>query len=60
MDWTKPLHDARPMCFDCHLVLAGDCRGKWGGLRRRDAGCRPSGWRRWLVSADGIGVLLDH
>jgi hypothetical protein len=21
MDWTKPPHDVRPMCFDCRLEL---------------------------------------
>src|SRR3954452_24997973 len=44
-------------------MLAGDCRGRSGGLRRRDAECRPSGWRRWLASrvwADGIGMLMDQ
>ena len=30
MDWTKPLHDARPMCFDCHLDARGGLQGKMG------------------------------
>jgi len=30
MDWTKPLHDARPMCFDCDLDARWGLQGKVG------------------------------
>jgi hypothetical protein len=50
MDWTKPLHDARPMCFDCHLDARGGLQGKMGRVgATRDAGCRsPDGAAGWL------------
>src|ERR1035437_4505355 len=59
MDWTEPLHDARPMCFDCHLDPRWGLRGMKGrakATRVRVAGRRDGASGLVVrVSVDGIG-----
>ena len=63
MDWAKPLHDARPMCFDCHLDARGRLQGKMGWAEATRCGVPAVGMAPPLgarVSTDGIGMLLEH
>jgi len=61
MDWTKPLHDARPMCFDCHLDPRWRLRIRGGGLSAtwvRVTGRRDGASGLVVrVSVDGIGCF---